>query len=64
MQRQNVLLKMNPFSEDEALQSTRKHAACTSGGHGVKKKKQIGINHIQEGIGHGGQRAGQVEGKQ
>jgi hypothetical protein len=28
------------------------------------KKKQIRINHIQEGIGHGGQPAGQVEGQQ
>jgi hypothetical protein len=29
-----------------------------------KKKKQIGINHTQEGIGHGRQPAGQVEGEQ
>jgi hypothetical protein len=29
-----------------------------------KKKKQIGINPTKEGIGHGRQPAGQVEGEQ
>jgi hypothetical protein len=29
-----------------------------------EKKKQIGINHTQEGIGHGRQPARQVEGQQ
>jgi hypothetical protein len=29
-----------------------------------KKMKQIGINHTQEGISHGRQPAGQVEGEQ
>jgi hypothetical protein len=29
-----------------------------------KKKKLIGLNHNQEGIGHGCQPAGQVEGEQ
>jgi hypothetical protein len=28
------------------------------------KKKVIGVNHTQEGIGHGRQPAGQVEGEQ
>jgi hypothetical protein len=30
MQRSNVILKMCPFPEDEAIQSTREHAACTN----------------------------------
>jgi hypothetical protein len=29
-----------------------------------QKKKQIGINHTREGIGHGRQPSGQVEGEQ
>jgi hypothetical protein len=27
----NIILKMHPFLRDEALTSTRKHAACTNG---------------------------------
>jgi hypothetical protein len=31
MQLQNVILKMCPFLGDQALNSTRKHSACTNG---------------------------------
>jgi hypothetical protein len=30
----------------------------------MMKKKQIGINHTQEGVGHGRQPAGHVDGEQ
>jgi hypothetical protein len=39
-------------------------AAADDEWHLKKKEKQIGINHTQEGIFHGSQPAGQVEGEQ